>query len=112
MWNTFKKKESVVIPKNIYEMTARPVETPVRLLTPQSVLLKKLKWVKHKGRVGIVWELDSSGYATIHLVDAQGQTIGVDRVNATELHLANFMDIPEPRRTGISQVYAATLGYF
>ena len=66
----------------------------------------------YRGKVGIVWELDSSGYATIHLTDPQGQTVDVERVNATELRLAKYAEIPAPRRVGLSQVYAATLGYF
>jgi hypothetical protein len=97
-------------PPQVYEL--HPKITRADLIVSRSVLLKRLKWVNHKGRIAIVWELDSSGYATIHFVDEEGLTVDVDRVNATELALARFEEIPAKRRGNMSPLYAATLGYF
>ncbi len=87
-------------------------ELPLHAAVQQPVLLKKLKWITYRGRIGIVWELDKSGYATVHLTNPAGQTVEVIRVNATELKIAKYLEIPDPRRNGLSQVYAATLGYY
>lgn len=84
------------------ELVLAPVVSPV--------LLKRLKWVVCSQGVGIVWDFDTSGYAVVHLTDAEGQTIAQVRVRASELRLAKYLEIPKPRRPQ-SQVYAATLGY-
>lgn len=107
---TPKAAEHVLTPRVTVSDIVPPA--PSFLMQPRVVLLKKLKWVTNKGRVGIVADLDSSGYAEVHYTDAEGQTVEVDRVNSTVLQIAKFAEIPEPRRANLSQVYAATLGYF
>jgi len=92
---------------------AQEVKVP-QLIVPavaSNVLLKRLKWVDYQGKVAIVTALDSSGYAKIDFVDAAGITVGSERVNAGNLRLARYLQIPPNRRQGISPAYAAALGY-
>jgi hypothetical protein len=88
----------------------------VKLILPHvqgGILLKRLKWVTDSSnRVGIVWELDSSGYAEVHLVGPSGETVGTYRTPAGNLKLALYEQIPEPRRVGLTRERAASLGYF
>jgi len=104
----------------VYELTPK-IKTQellgtgdVPLLVPAAsgVLLKRMKWVVCRGRIGIFWDLDSSGNCTIHYTDAAGATVEVSKARVSELRLARYAEIPGPRRVGLSQVQAAALGYF
>lgn len=87
-------------------------DIPALVVPPTHVILKRLKWVKRDGRIAIVYELDTSGFAVIHYVDrTTGETVGIDRVRCSELTLARFEDIPEVRRKNLSPAVAAVLGY-
>lgn len=89
-----------------------PLPEPELIIRPVNVILKRLKWVDHKGRVGIVYELDNSGFAIIHFTDPlTGETVAVDRVRCGELKLATYRQIPEVRRKNLTAAVAATLGY-
>jgi hypothetical protein len=90
-----------------------PTMPPALVLptVPSNVMLKRLKWVDYQGKVAIVTALDSSGYANIDFVGTDGLTTSSTRVNAGNLRLAQYLQIPECRRRDISPAYAATLGY-
>jgi hypothetical protein len=45
-------------------------------------------------------------------VDAGGATVEVARARVSEIRLARYLEIPKPRREGLTQVQAAALGYF
>ena len=90
--------------------SAPPAPAPTIILPATHILLKPMKWVMFENRVAIVFALDSSGYATIHFVDATGTTTSSARVPGGMLQLARLAQIPEPRRPR-DVAYAATLGY-
>lgn len=133
MWNLFKKPTAmpvVAMPAStpgVFEDTApveqseaeeivatalapAPAPAPTIILPATHILLKPMKWVMFENRVAIVFALDSSGYATIHFVDATGATTSSARVPGGMLQLARLAQIPEPRRPR-DVAYAATLGY-
>lgn len=76
----------------------------------EPTLLKKLKWVTYKGKVGIVTDLSSAGTAVVDFVDSDGYTIESDRCPVGEISLARYDDIPSSRRHPDPQ-YMAQLGY-
>jgi hypothetical protein len=89
-----------------------PLRNPVLPpeLVPGQVVLKKLKWVRLRDEIGIVTELDASGYVTVDIVDSNGFTVRRVREPQGNAHLARYMEIPESRRPA-DPAYAATLGY-
>lgn len=87
------------------------VRPPELIIQGPPVLLKPLKWVAWQGKhVGIVTKLDVLGNATVDWVNDIGETISTDIVNAGELQLAQYKQIPANRRP-VDVAYAATLGY-
>lgn len=111
---------SIILPDDPPETTVHTFEHApnrnVKLILPHvqgGILLKRLKWVTDSSnRIGIVWELDSSGYAEVHLVAPSGETTETYRTPAGNLKLALYEQIPEPRRVGLTRERAASLGYF
>ena len=105
-WNPFKKKE-VIVPElapAVYELAS-----PQVLRVPK---ISQRKWVVwREQRVGILHLVNDLSTGVVHLVDLSGATVEVIPVNLGELRLARYLEIPETRRP-VSQVYAATLGYF
>lgn len=83
---------------------------PALVLPGTVILLTKGKWVTYQGRIGVVADLDSSGYATVHLTDAIGETVDQLRTAAGNLVLARLAEIPAPRRP-TNPARAAVLGY-
>lgn len=106
MWNPFKKVQAPLpLPEPVEEVSPKVAET----LPP--VTLARMKWVMLDGQVGIITGLDSSGYASIALVNAEGITMTNVRAPNSSLRVALFSEIPVSRRPA-DPVYAATLGYF
>lgn len=88
-----------------------PSNPPLLTIQPPPVMLAPLKWVAWQGRhVGIVTKVDVQGNVTVDWVDAKGETMGTDIVNAGELQLAKYEQLPVTRRP-VDKAYAATLGY-
>lgn len=121
MFNWFGKKQEPAPAPVVHEIVPKvqvadvAPQAPVLIIPgmAQNVLLKRLKWVVCKSHVGIVTELDSSGFAKIDFVSRQdGTTVASDRIRCSELRLAKFDEIPECRRGNLTREYAATLGYF
>jgi len=110
----FKSKMSDKLPElsEATEVLAPPTPPalPALVLPGQTILLTKGKWVTLQGRVGIVADLDSSGYATVHLTNNIGETVEYARTPAGNLKLARLAEIPLLRRP-TNPARAAVLGY-
>lgn len=111
MWNPFAKPKQIQVPMILpnAEEKALIFQTPTTSVPPQHVIFKRLKWVRVRGRTGIIWELDTSGYANVHFTNSAGETTDTQRVPCGELRLATYEEIPGPRRG--DRAVAATLGY-
>lgn len=74
-------------------------------------VLKTMRWVTHKGAVGVVVDLSAYGFAVIDFVDFEaGTTTHTAAVPIGEVSLAKYVEIPVIRR-GISEEAAALIGY-
>jgi hypothetical protein len=72
-------------------------------------MIRKGMWVKSKGKIGIVSNIDGD-FAEVHLVNEKGETtVIVPAVAAGSLKQAALADIPEQRRPSAAR--AAKFGY-
>lgn len=115
-WKFWNPRTSVKPVGNTYTLTpqAPAPKSPEIVLPsgPTHIVLTRKKWVMWGDRIAIVWDFDVSGNCTLHLTNPVGETVTVAKVRISEVRVARFLEIPEPRRRGLNQLEAAALGYF